>query len=113
MWVDSENPIGATPHEVMGADIDGVMSAQGMAELAEQRNLLKEERERALDAKIAAEAGLRDAAIARARLATHRWLPATRSKAALPNPATLSPTLNYLCRVIKDDTPANNGCGSL
>jgi hypothetical protein len=151
-WADSGNPIGATPHEVMGAGIDGVMTAQGMAELAEQRELLEEERtlarsaEEALDAAIvqekddrdtaiadekaaresavnaeaqardtaiAVEATARDAAIARARLATHTWRPATRSKAALPNPAILSPTLNYLYRVIKDDTPANNGVWEL
>jgi hypothetical protein len=63
---------------------------------------------------IAQEVNDRNGAIAAAVLSTHKWLPAVESKAELPNPETLSPTLNYLCRVIKDaDAPANNGVWQL
>jgi hypothetical protein len=48
-------------------------------------------------------------AIAEAKLAIQKWLPAVNAKSELPNPSTLSPDVNYLCRVINDTTPANNG----
>ena len=49
------------------------------------------------------------AAIAEAKLAIQKWLPAVNAKSDLPNPSALSPDVNYLCRVINDTTPANNG----
>jgi hypothetical protein len=58
--------------------------------------------------------GYVDAAIAQAQLATHKWLPAVQTKDDLPDPTTLTATLNYLCRVINDtETPANNGVWEL
>jgi hypothetical protein len=55
-----------------------------------------------------------DNAVAQAQLSNQKWLPSVQTKADLPDPGTLSPTVTYLCRVIKDvDTPANNGVWQL
>jgi hypothetical protein len=63
-----------------------------------------------LEAAISAEAEARNAAIAAAELGSQVWLPAVQTWAGLPDPAALSPAMNYLCRVIDDaDQPANNG----
>ena len=54
------------------------------------------------------------AAIAEAKLAGQIWLTAVDTKDDLPDPASLSPDVNYLCRVINDtETPANNGVWQL
>jgi hypothetical protein len=37
------------------------------------------------------------------------WLAAVETKADLPNSLTLDPDTNYLCRVLNDAVPANNG----
>jgi hypothetical protein len=54
-----------------------------------------------------------DEAIAVAKLATQSWRPAVETKADLADPSTLDPTVNYLCRVIKDSTSTNNGVWQL
>jgi hypothetical protein len=46
VWNDSEEPIGTTSHTVMGAGIDGLMTAQSMAELAEHTETLELVQER-------------------------------------------------------------------
>jgi hypothetical protein len=68
------------------------------------------------EARIAAdndEVVARNEAIATAQLSNHVWLPAINVKANLPSPATLNPGLNYLCRVMTDSVPANNGVWQL
>jgi hypothetical protein len=68
----------------------------------------------ALGLRVDQEIADRNTAIAQAQLASHKWLPAVQTKAALPDPAALSAALNYLCRVINDaDTPSNNGVWEL
>jgi hypothetical protein len=66
-----------------------------------------------LAAAIEAEAEARNIAIAQAKLALQIWLPAVDTKAQLPDPAALDPTINYLCRVIADPAPENNGVWQL
>jgi hypothetical protein len=39
-WSDSTNPIGTTPHEIVSNDVDGFMTAHGMADLAKNTELL-------------------------------------------------------------------------
>jgi hypothetical protein len=53
-------------------------------------------------------------AVAQARLASQKWLPAVRTKAGLPDPDSLAHDTSCLCRVINDaDTPDNNGVWQL
>jgi hypothetical protein len=52
-------------------------------------------------------------AIADAKLAVDKWLPAVTTKAQLADPTTLDRTVNYLCRVISDPTASNNGVWQL
>jgi hypothetical protein len=55
-----------------------------------------------------------DNAISQAVLSAQTWIAAVQTKAGLPDPSTLNPTVNYLCRVINDkDTPANNAVWQL
>jgi len=57
---------------------------------------------------IEAAADYTDEQVADAKLATQRWLPAVQTKSALPG-ALASTSWNYLCRVLHDPTPSNNG----
>jgi hypothetical protein len=55
-----------------------------------------------------------DEAIAEAKLAVQKWLPAVQTKTALPDPASITDrTITYLCRVTNDPTAANNGVWQL
>jgi hypothetical protein len=63
----------------------------------------REEAETALGDAIAQEVIDRDAAIEKAELANQEWLEPVEKKADLPDPATLDPTITYLCRVRNDN----------
>jgi hypothetical protein len=80
----------------------------------DEKKALSAKQGKVLSDAIAQEVTDRDIAIAQAQLATHTWLPAKAAKAGLLDPQTLTPTLNYLCRVINDTaTPSNNGVWEL
>jgi len=49
-----------------------------------------------------------DQQVAAAKLATQKWIPAVQTKSALPGALT-STSFTYLCRVLADPTPSNNG----
>jgi hypothetical protein len=100
----------------VGAEADA--RDEAIAAEAEARNdaiaaAIADEAEARNDA-VSAEATARDEAIAEAKLSIQQWLAAVDTKANLLDPATLSPTVNYLCRVINDtETPGNNGVWQL
>jgi len=64
--------------------------------------------EAARDEAIQAAAENTDEKVAAAKLATQKWLPAVQTKSALPGALT-STSFTYLCRVLADPTPSNNG----
>jgi hypothetical protein len=66
-----------------------------------------------VDEAVSAEAEARDTAIAQAKLSIQTWLAAVDTKADLADPATLDHSTSYLCRVMKDPTPADNGVWQL
>jgi len=57
---------------------------------------------------IQAAANNTDEKVADAKLATQKWMPAVQTKSALPGALT-STSFTYLCRVLHDPTPSNNG----
>jgi hypothetical protein len=125
MWVSGEDVIdlpdvnrtaGQAVSDAAAAAATAVTALQAANTAAAAITAEAEARESAdatLQGNIEAEAEARDEAIAAAQLAVQTWMPAVDTKAELPDPAAQTHTTSYLCRVMKDADPDNNGVWQL